>query len=45
MQADAGLTATLICDVLDNLGDTQVEDRVRSQVAQLCSRFPVYSGL
>jgi glycine hydroxymethyltransferase len=45
MQADAALTATLICDVLDNLGDTQIEDRVRSQVAQLCSRFPVYSGL
>jgi glycine hydroxymethyltransferase len=45
MQADAALTATLICDVLDNLGNTQIEDRVRSQVAQLCSRFPVYSGL
>jgi len=45
MQADAALTATLICDVLDNLGHTQIEDRVRSQVAQLCSRFPVYSGL
>jgi len=42
---DAAQTATLICDVLDNLGDVQVEDRVRAQVAQLCARFPVYMGL
>ncbi|BCZ84918.1 serine hydroxymethyltransferase [Paraburkholderia terrae] len=42
---DAALTATLICDVLDHLGDPQVEIRVRAQVAQLCARFPVYQGL
>jgi glycine hydroxymethyltransferase len=44
-EADAVLTAALICDVLDNLGDTQVEERVREQVAKLCVRFPVYAGL
>ncbi|WP_261513315.1 serine hydroxymethyltransferase [Burkholderia multivorans] len=44
-EADAVLTAALICDVLDNLGDTQVEQRVREQVATLCARFPVYVGL
>lgn len=43
-EADAVLTAVLICDVLDNLGDAQVEERVREQVAKLCARLPVYAG-
>ncbi len=45
IESDAVLTAALMCDVLDNLGDTQVEERVREQVAALCSRLPVYAGL
>ncbi len=44
-EADAALTAALICDVLDSLGDAQIEQRVREQVAALCARFPVYAGL
>jgi len=44
-ESDAVLTAALMCDVLDNLGDTQVEARVREQVAALCARLPVYAGL
>ncbi|MBC8750167.1 MULTISPECIES: serine hydroxymethyltransferase [Paraburkholderia] len=44
-EADVVLTAALICDVLDNLGDAQVEERVREQVAKLCARLPVYAGL
>jgi glycine hydroxymethyltransferase len=44
-EADAVLTAALICDVLDNLGDAQIELQVREQVAKLCARFPVYAGL
>jgi glycine hydroxymethyltransferase len=44
-EADAGLTAGLICDVLDNLGDARIEQRVREQAAKLCARFPVYAGL
>ncbi|OTP78900.1 serine hydroxymethyltransferase [Caballeronia sordidicola] len=44
-ESDAVLTAALMCDVLDNLGDTQVEKRVREQVATLCARLPVYAGL
>jgi glycine hydroxymethyltransferase len=44
-EADAMLTAALICDVLDNLGNAQVEERVREQVAKLCARFPVYQGI
>ncbi|USX11249.1 serine hydroxymethyltransferase [Paraburkholderia fungorum] len=43
-EAEAALTATLICDVLDNLGDAQTENRAREQVSQLCARFPVYAG-
>lgn len=43
-QVDAALTATLICDVLDDLGNAQTESRVREQVSRLCRRFPVYRG-
>ncbi|WP_159834994.1 serine hydroxymethyltransferase [Burkholderia sp. 8Y] len=42
---EAKLTASLVCDVLDNLGDARVEQHVRDQVAQLCKRLPVYKGL
>jgi glycine hydroxymethyltransferase len=41
-QNDAKLTASLVCDVLDHLGDAQTEARAREQVAQLCARLPVY---
>ncbi|MGY6271575.1 serine hydroxymethyltransferase [Achromobacter denitrificans] len=44
MEPEAALTAGLICDVLDQLGDPHMEQRVREQVAALCGRFPVYSG-
>ncbi|HGM6308025.1 serine hydroxymethyltransferase [Pseudomonas putida] len=33
-----------ICDILDHLGDADVEAHVATQVAQLCARFPVYSA-
>ena len=32
-----------ICDVLDNLHDPNVIERVRNRVIALCQRFPVYS--
>ena len=31
-----------ICDILDHLGDADVEAHVAQQVARLCSAFPVY---
>jgi glycine hydroxymethyltransferase len=31
-----------ICDILDHLGDADVEAHVAKQVAALCERFPVY---
>jgi len=45
VESDARLTASLVCDVLDHLGDAQTEAGVREQVAQLCRRLPVYAGL
>ena len=36
--------AGLICDVLDNVGDGAIEDRVREQALELCRRHPVYGG-
>jgi len=32
-----------ICDVLDDIGNDQTIERVRSQVLELCGRFPVYA--
>ncbi|UVJ46005.1 serine hydroxymethyltransferase [Pseudomonas sp. LS1212] len=34
--------ATWICDILDHLGDADVEAQVAKQVAELCALFPVY---
>ncbi|MCW8845713.1 MAG: serine hydroxymethyltransferase, partial [Gammaproteobacteria bacterium] len=33
-----------ICDILDDLENEAIVDRVRDQVLDLCSRFPVYAG-
>ena len=44
-EADAALTASLMCDVLDHPGDARIEQTVLEQVAALCARLPVYSGL
>ncbi|MEE2024703.1 MULTISPECIES: serine hydroxymethyltransferase [Alkalimonas] len=42
-EAEARLVADFICDILDNMGDESVVDRVRAQVAELCGRLPVYA--
>jgi len=36
--------ATWICDILDHLGDADVEAQVARQVTELCKLFPVYSA-
>ena len=36
--------ASIMCDVLDNIGDETVEAQVRTAATQLCHRFPVYQG-
>lgn len=44
-EADASLTAKLICDVLDDIGNENVQARVREEVSRLCARYPVYAGV
>ncbi|SAL14870.1 serine hydroxymethyltransferase [Caballeronia terrestris] len=44
-EADASLTAKLICDVLDDIGNEHVQARVREEVSRLCARYPVYAGV
>jgi glycine hydroxymethyltransferase len=31
-----------MCDILDNMGDESVIERVRGEVVELCEKFPVY---
>lgn len=31
-----------MCDILDNMGDASVIERVKSQALELCDKFPVY---
>lgn len=40
---EAKQVANWICDILDNMGDESVVERVQSEVVELCSRFPVYA--
>jgi len=40
--AEAQQVGHWICDVLDNINDESVIDKVREQVKALCKRFPVY---
>ncbi len=40
---EAKQVATWICDVLDNMGDESVVERVQKDVVALCTQFPVYA--
>ncbi len=42
-EADATRLAGWMCDVLDNMGDETVVERVRGQVLELCRQHPVYA--
>ena len=33
-----------MCDIIDQLGDDAVIERVRGQVAEICARYPVYGA-
>jgi glycine hydroxymethyltransferase len=41
-EAQASQVATWMCDVLDNIDDQSVIQRVKGEVVELCERFPVY---
>jgi glycine hydroxymethyltransferase len=34
-----------ICDILSNIGDNSVRERVQAKVLDICGRFPVYTDL
>ena len=42
-EAECDLLANWICDVLDNIDDESVIERVASNVKGLCAKFPVYA--
>ena len=41
-ESEAKQVATWICDVLDNMGDDSVIERVKAEVVALCEQHPVY---
>jgi glycine hydroxymethyltransferase len=43
--ADSQHLAEIICDVLDGMGDPEVERQARESAIELCHRHPVYSGM
>ncbi|TFL13436.1 serine hydroxymethyltransferase [Pusillimonas caeni] len=42
-QDEAMRVAGWICDILDDLSDLEVQERVRGHVSALCAEFPVYA--
>ncbi|AMO58315.1 serine hydroxymethyltransferase [Endozoicomonas montiporae] len=42
-ETDAADLAGWICDVLENIGNEQVENEVKAKVLEICRRLPVYS--
>jgi glycine hydroxymethyltransferase len=43
-EPECSVLASWICDILDKLGDTDVEARIARHVSELCERFPVYKA-
>jgi glycine hydroxymethyltransferase len=41
--SDCQELANLICDILDNVGDSDTEQRVKKAALKLCQKHPVYS--
>ncbi len=41
-EAEAKQVAHWVCDVLDDIENTEVINRVKQQALELCSHFPVY---
>jgi len=44
-EEEAGELAGWMCDIMDNMGNQDVIDSVRSKVLELCARFPVYESV
>ena len=43
-EPECSVLASWICDILDKLGDAEVETRIAARVSELCERFPVYKA-
>lgn len=41
-EAESKQVATWICDIIDNMEDESVHARVKSEVSELCAKFPMY---
>jgi len=41
-EEESALLTHWVCDVLDNMGDESVVERVKQQVIEICQRLPVY---
>ncbi|MBK2123627.1 serine hydroxymethyltransferase [Fangia hongkongensis] len=37
--------ANWMCDIIENLGDEALEQKVKNEVVELCSKFPVYGQI
>ena len=43
-EPECSVLASWICDILEKLGDAEVEARIAARVSELCERFPVYKA-
>ena len=41
--AEASQVASWICDIIDNMGDETLIERIKGEVKELCGRFPMYT--
>ena len=41
-EKESNMIAHWICDIIDNLGKSSVEKKIKAEVLKLCKRFPVY---
>ena len=43
-QAEASQVASWICDVIDNMGNEALVEKIKGEVKALCKRFPMYES-
>ena len=43
-KAEASQVASWICDIIDNMGDEALIERIKGEVKELCGRFPMYES-
>ena len=42
-EAEASQVASWICDIIDNMGDETLIEKIKGEVKALCKRFPMYA--